>query len=105
MGDGPADRYHREASTRLAAELEDGSMSWSGGTCELVGPKVQGNPEHYGEHRLIPHDLAEKLLDAPRDFDGLREWLLSHDFEGIVWHWPQKDGSVRMAKLKKRDFA
>lgn len=71
------------------------------GTYELVGPKIQGNPEGEPEHRLIPH--GEFVIgDAPRDFDGLRDYLSADDFpfEGIVWHHP--DG--RMAKLKKRDF-
>lgn len=90
IGDGPEDRWHREAGT---PELPPG------GTYELVGPKVQGNPEGYQMHTLIAHG-RELLPDAPRDFDGLRDWLLVHDYEGIVWHHP--DG--RMAKLKKRDF-
>jgi Family of unknown function (DUF5565) len=71
------------------------------GTYELVGPKVQGNPEHEETHRLVPHG-AFVIADAPRDFDGLRDYLTDNfPFEGIVWHHP--DG--RMAKLKVRDFA
>ena len=76
------------------------------GTYELCGPKVNGNPEGFLLHTLIPHgsdvlDQSAAYDDPPRDFDGLRDWLLSHDYEGIVWHHP--DG--RMAKLKRRDFA
>lgn len=71
------------------------------GTYELVGPKVQGNPEDFTTHALLRHDEAQLLADAPCDFDGLREWLLAHPlYEGIVWH--HEDG--RMAKLKRRDF-
>lgn len=70
------------------------------GTYELIGPKINGNPERAEGHGLLWHEDAERLLDAPRDFDGLRDWLLAHDYEGIVWHHP--DG--RMAKLKRRDF-
>ena len=70
------------------------------GTYELVGPKVNGNPEGIGGHELIRHADAEILADAPRDFDGLAAWLHAHPYEGIVWHHP--DG--RMAKIKKRDF-
>ncbi|MEV6600575.1 DUF5565 family protein [Actinoplanes sp. NPDC051346] len=71
------------------------------GTYELVGPKINGNPESTEAHELVSHHDAE-TLDAPRDLDGLRDWLLAHpQFEGIVWHHP--DG--RMAKLKRRDFA
>lgn len=70
------------------------------GTYELCGPKVNGNPEHVGTHALVRHDSAEIFTDAPRDFDGLREYLADFPHEGIVWHHP--DG--RMAKLKRRDF-
>jgi hypothetical protein len=70
------------------------------GTYELIGPKVNGNPDGAEGHELVWHNDAE-TLDAPRDHDGLREWLLAHpEYEGIVWHHP--DG--RMAKLKRRDF-
>lgn len=71
------------------------------GTYELCGPKVNGNPEGFAGHRLVFHGHAD-VLDAPRDFDALREWLLDRpSYEGIVWHHP--DG--RMAKLKRRDFS
>ena len=49
--------------------------------------------------RLTYADAAE-VLDAPRDFDGLRIWLHGHPYEGIVWHHP--DG--RMVKIKGKDF-
>ncbi len=91
VGDGPEDKWHREAAT---PELPPD------GTYELVGPKVQGNPEGFSMHVLVPHG-DEPLPEAPRDYDGLRTWLLAHDYEGIVWH--HRDG--RMAKLKKKDFS
>lgn len=94
VGDGPEDQYHRAAWT--------GCDTWPDGTYELIGPKVQGNPEHQRFHLLIKHGggLAGPLEGVPRTFAGLREWMASHDIEGIVWHHP--DG--RMAKLKLRDF-
>ncbi|RFU38217.1 hypothetical protein DZF91_28835 [Actinomadura logoneensis] len=76
-----------------------GDAAWEAGTYELIGPKVNGNPEGVGTHTLVPHG-GERLDGVPRDFDGLREWLLAHPYEGIVWHAP--DG--RMAKLKRRDM-
>lgn len=91
VGDGPEDRWFREGLAN-AGPLEDG-------TYELCGPKVQGNPEGFTEHRLIRHG-AELLPDAPRDFEGLRAYLGARSIEGIVWHHP--DG--RMVKIKKRDF-
>lgn len=73
------------------------------GTYELVGPKINGNPEQVFDHLLIAHGFprSSEVAEAPRNFDRLRDWLLAHDeYEGIVWHHP--DG--RMAKLKRRDF-
>ena len=71
------------------------------GTYELIGPKINGNPEGVPGPQLVAHDDAERF-DVPRDLDGLRSWLLAHpQYEGIVWHHP--DG--RRAKLKYRDFA
>lgn len=89
VGDGPGDQWHREA---FNPDLPDG-------TYELCGPKVQGNPEKLSKHDLIPHG-CDFLLDAPRDFEGLKTYLSERDIEGIVWHHP--DG--RMVKIKKRDF-
>lgn len=71
---------------------------WPEGTYELCGPKVNGNPEGFDRHVLVPHG-AEHLM-VPLTFSGLRDWLSRHSVEGIVWHHP--DG--RMAKLKRRDF-
>jgi len=88
------DCWHREAFDQMSPKLD--------GTYELVGPKIQGNPERYENHRLIGHfSPAVALPDTPpRTFDGLQEWLKGKDIEGIVWH--HSDG--RMAKIKLRDF-
>lgn len=88
VGDGPSDKWHRAAF--------DGQGD---GTYELIGPKIQGNPEDCGEHVLVPHGAFE-LPTAPRTFDGLKEYLAGGGIEGIVWHHP--DG--RMVKIKARDF-
>lgn len=91
VGDGPEDRWHREAFDRMK-NPEDG-------TYELVGPKIQGNVEQRPAHELLWHGyiVAE---EAPRTFSELREWLNGLDIEGLVFHHP--DG--RMAKIKLRDF-
>ncbi len=106
VGDGPDDAAHREAWD---------SMEWVSSikldqefTCELLGPKIQGNPERCDKHILIAHSAmlpyvaaTERLqLLVPRTFDDLRAWLEGKDMEGIVFHHP--DG--RMAKIKLRDF-
>lgn len=91
----PEDRWHREAHA---------ASPWNpDGTYELVGPKVAGNPHRFVVHVLLSHDTDSRCIvgDAPpSDFHGIRDWLSSHNMEGVVWH--HKDG--RMAKIKRRDF-
>ena len=83
-------------------------IGWSAGTFELIGPKINGNPERLERHRIERHSTAE--LVALMDEDGndvpnpdprsLIELCRQWGWEGIVWHHP--DG--RMAKLKVRDY-
>ena len=70
------------------------------GTYELLGPKVQGNPEKFDKHTLFAHADAEVFADCPREVEALKAWIADRDIEGVVFHHP--DG--RMAKIKKRDF-
>lgn len=94
----PAEQSDWRAFLLEAIEYPGGYQE---GTYELCGPRVNRNPEQFERHVLVRHDIAEEFEDVPRDFDGLRSWLLDHpQYEGIVWHHP--DG--RMAKLKRRDF-
>jgi len=93
----PADRWAFEAFDRVE-KVRDGVY-------ELVGPKVQGNPDHLPAHALIcvvpPAD--ELVIPADhfyRTFDGIRDFLARNQYEGIVFH--HCDG--RMAKIKRRDF-
>lgn len=94
VGSGPEDARHREA---LAA-----APALDNGTYELVGPKVQGDPEGMGRHVLVRHGrgVAGPLDGVPTDFEALKSYLAPLDIEGIVWHHP--DG--RMAKIKKGDL-
>ena len=87
--DSVEDRWHMEA---FDATLPDG-------TYELIGPKIQGNPEKSETHKLVRHSEAERL-DAPREYEALAQWFIGKDIEGIVFHHP--DG--RMGKIKKSDF-
>lgn len=97
VGDGPEDRWHREAFTDL---IRSASVDSLDGTYELVGPKVQGNPERYEHHTLVAHSKTEHYPSAPRTFTALWYWMDCTDIEGLVWH--HLDG--RMAKLKLRDM-
>lgn len=87
------------------AEALENSGSLKAGTYELLGPKINGNPDDYAEHILMPHGWAafsirQDFATAPRDYEGLRQWLHERPYEGIVWHHP--DG--RRAKIKAKDF-
>lgn len=96
VGEGPDDKWHRDAW-----EFHGGAEGLGHeGTYELCGPKVQGNPEGYPVHMLICHECAEVLDDVPREFEGIKRWLAEHRYEGIVWH--HDDG--RMVKIKAKDF-
>lgn len=105
VGPEPEDCWHRQAFGEAAGVTGRGSMitfescSLEEGTYELVGPKVQGNPEDAPRHLLVRHGACP-LPDCPRDFDGIKAYLAEHDIEGIVWHHP--DG--RMVKIKGKDF-
>lgn len=96
--DNPADKYHFEGLHNLHEKKD--------GTYELCGPKVQCNPEQYGEHHLIKHGISEidliasSILPNAYSFDSLREYLSETDIEGIVFH--HLDG--RMCKIRKSDF-
>lgn len=90
---------------KLHTEALANSAAAKAGTYELLGPKINRGPDGFDAHILVRHGWAplserQDCATAPRDFDGLREWLLGRPYEGLVWH--HEDG--RMAKLKARDF-
>ena len=72
--------------------------TFADGTYELLGPKINNNPEKMDGHYLIQH--GESLADVPRTFEAIKSFLAGKDIEGIVWH--HEDG--RMVKIKKKDF-
>ncbi len=89
--DSKSDQWHMEAFSPLLVD----------GTYELMGPKIQGNPDGYFAHILYKHGILGTVSDlTDRGFGDLREFLEFKDIEGIVFHHP--DG--RMGKIKKRDF-
>src|SRR3990167_4199874 len=86
--DNPADRYLFEAIQ--GAE----PTTWGDGIYEAIGAKIQGNPEADlvpGERhtlvRVVPPDPS-LIVDAPRTFPSLRDWLAIVPYEGIVFHHP-----------------
>jgi hypothetical protein len=75
------------------------------GTYELIGPKINGNPEGEESHVLREHEFAEGCFVPVLTCEGIREQVralaATDGCEGVVFHHP--DG--RMAKIKARDFA
>ena len=92
VGDGPEDRWHREASRLIAGYMD--------GTYELVGAKVQGDPYNMVTYHTLLQHGGTAFANVPTDFEGLRQWFRWAFIEGIVWHHP--DG--RMCKIKRKDF-
>ncbi len=89
--DSGSDKWHVEAF---------GGGGLADGTYELCGPKVQGNPEGYSRHILVPHSGSETYEVPERSFDGIKRFISGLDIEGIVFH--HEDG--RMAKIRKSDY-
>lgn len=118
VGDGPEDKWHREAGKIILADggwhlksgtghlcYADGNGAWRivpNGTYELCGPKLQGNPERFDEHVLVLHG-GVVLFDCPRDYDGLKTYLAEHDIEGVVW-WRNGSMDCDKVKVKTKDF-
>ena len=87
-------KYHAEAVAHICEQPD-------GATFELIGPKINGNPESEPSHRVIAHELADRMDVPDRTYEGIRAVLAAAPgIEGIVFHHP--DG--RMAKIKHRDF-
>lgn len=98
------DKYFWEAFDNYGVLPQDG-------TYELIGEKIQGNPEKISGHKLIPHNrfiLSELIYTSFTDhtkiilsFDYIKKYLETTDIEGIVFHH-KTDG--RMCKIRKSDF-
>lgn len=100
--DSPFAAIHAEALDVGALDL---TASWDPdpGTYELIGPRINQNPQNAERHRLVRHGVDYiPQLDHP-SVSTLAPSLFRYAFafEGVVWHHP--DG--RMAKIKHRDFS
>lgn len=86
-------RYHAEARDSLTRRHP--------GTYELIGPRINGNPECASGHLLIAHGRTYVPSGTDLTPVQLIDYCRVNGWEGIVWWHP--DG--RMAKLKVRDLA
>lgn len=92
--------------------IDQRSGMYESGTYELIGPKINANPEKLKKHRLMPHARAEQLgdiqileLDLAQDVEEvyaqLKQELYHLPIEGIIF----KDLAMhKMAKLRRKDF-
>lgn len=80
-----------DMSEETCGHLEDG-------TYEAIGVHFNGNPYNMKIDRLEKHGIKE--ISVKRDFDSIREYLMKHHIEGIVF-W--KDGKPQ-CKIKRSDF-
>lgn len=95
INDGPDDKWFRQGLASYSVE----HSPVPDGTYELCGPKINGNPEKFEGHVLVPHGV-HSVEPFPRTFDEIKAAFTTMDIEGVVW-W-NTDG--RMVKIKAKDF-
>jgi hypothetical protein len=88
----PSNKYHFDAFDNMGSKYD--------GTYELCGPKIQGNPENFGNHLLIRHGEDELTDCVGWSFEELKEYLTKKNIEGIVFHGDNN----KMCKIRKSDF-
>jgi len=91
--------FERGADKWFVAAYKNSPWITEDGTYEAVGPHFQNNPYGLDEDCLEKHGRIV-IHDCPRTFEGIREYLRTHEIEGIVF-W--KDGKP-MCKIKRSDF-
>ena len=88
--DDPADKWFMKAYNY--------AVTAGDGTYEAIGQHFQGNPYNLRCDTLAKHGIS--VIDVPRSYDGIREYLETHNIEGIVF-W--KAGEPK-CKIKRSDF-
>lgn len=68
------------------------------GTYEAIGKHFNGNMYNLDYDTLVPH--GKDIIEVPRTFEGIRDYLKDNFIEGIVF-W--KDGEPK-CKIKRTDF-
>lgn len=90
--DQPQYKWHKRAFEKTNG-LEDG-------TYELIGEHFQDNPEQVKQGDILVKHGSIVLDNVPRTFEGIKEYLRTHEIEGIVFH----RGNGDMCKIKRTDF-
>ena len=82
----------------LYAQEHSDELILADGTYEAIGKHFNGNMYNLDYDTLIPH--GKDVIEVPRTFDGIRDYLKDNFIEGIVF-W--KDGEPK-CKIKRSDF-
>ena len=88
----PNDKYHFRAFDLLDKKEV--------GTYELIGEKIQGNPEGIEGYKLVRHGV-DKLELKEISWDYLHDYLLTHNIEGIVFF---NNLTGKRCKIRQKDF-
>lgn len=91
--------FERGGDKWFVAAYKNSPWITEDGTYEAVGPHFQNNPYGLDEDCLEKHGRIV-IRDCPRTFEGIREYLRTHEIEGICF-W--RDGKP-MCKIKRSDF-
>lgn len=99
-GNDPSNKFHFEALDNMTLLLD--------GTYELVGPRINGNKDHFPVHTLVKHgrDIIMDSIGSDKHkifkgYDDIREFLSGKMIEGIVFHNPE---TGQMCKIRRKDF-
>ncbi len=93
--DNPADKWFFAAYDRWSEYFYPNVGT---ATFEAVGKHFNGNPYRQNYDMLVRHGYD--VIEVPRTFKGIHEYLATHFIEGIVF-W--RDGEP-MCKIKRTDF-
>jgi len=103
----PSNKYHYEGLRHYIKTYSNNNpfINLQSGTYELIGEKINGNPEKIEGHQLIEHGV-DILYKVPTDYEGLKKYLYEHPYmEGIVFYDTYINTlNEYMCKIKRRDF-
>ena len=94
--DNPSDKWFLKAAKYYAESNNTDSIE--PGTYEAIGKHFNGNPYNLDYDTLIKHGEQEVMVK--RDFDSIKEWLETHNEEGLVFWLNGKP----VCKIKRTDF-
>lgn len=99
----PADKWFVVAHNNYLGERNEcgvlcNSYGLHDGTYEAIGIHFQGNPHGLDCDILVKH--GQEVVKVERSFEGIKEWLRTHNEEGLVF-W--EDGEP-ICKIKRSDF-